>query len=117
MKKVVLAYSGGLDTSVAVAWLREQFGAEVVTLTVDVGGGSLGEGVERRAMSAGASRAYVVEHRDSFERAGQAVLAKIMSHEGAAKALQEGMQGGAAMRSPNAPDLNKAAEAMKARDK
>ena len=47
MKKVVLAYSGGLDTSVAVAWLREQYGAEVVTLTVDVGGGSLREGVER----------------------------------------------------------------------
>ena len=40
MKKVVLAYSGGLDTSVAVAWLKEQYGAEVVTLTVDLGGGS-----------------------------------------------------------------------------
>ena len=56
------------------------------------------------------SRAYVVEHRESFERAGQAVLAKIMSHEGAAKALQEGMQANVAMRSPNAPDLNKAAK-------
>jgi len=66
MNKVVLAYSGGLDTSVAVAWLREQFGAEVVTLTVDVGGGSLREGVERRAMSAGASRAYVVDARERF---------------------------------------------------
>ena len=66
MKKVVLAYSGGLDTSVAVAWLREQFGAEVVTLTVDVGGGSLREGVERRAMSAGASRAYVVDAKETF---------------------------------------------------
>ncbi len=66
MNKVVLAYSGGLDTSVAVAWLREQFGVEVITLTVDVGGGSLREGVERRAMSAGASRAYVVDARDRF---------------------------------------------------
>ena len=66
MKKVVLAYSGGLDTSVAVAWLREQFGVEVVTLTVDVGGGSLREGVERRAMRAGASRAYVVDARERF---------------------------------------------------
>jgi argininosuccinate synthase len=66
MKKVVLAYSGGLDTSVAVAWLREQHGAEVVTLTVDVGGGSIREGVERRAMSAGASRAYVVDARERF---------------------------------------------------
>ena len=50
MNKVVLAYSGGLDTSVAVAWLREQYGVEVVTLTVDLGGGSLREGVERRAI-------------------------------------------------------------------
>src|SRR5919108_93422 len=66
MKKVVLAYSGGLDTSVAVAWLKEQFDTEVVTLTVDVGGGSLREGVERRAMSAGASRAYVVGARERF---------------------------------------------------
>ncbi len=66
MNKVVLAYSGGLDTSVAVAWLREQFGVEVVTLTVDVGGGSLREGVERRAMSAGATKAYVVDARERF---------------------------------------------------
>ena len=45
MRKVILAYSGGLDTSVAVAWLRETTDADVVTLTVDVGGGSLREGV------------------------------------------------------------------------
>jgi argininosuccinate synthase len=68
MKKVVLAYSGGLDTSVAVAWLREQFGAETVTLTVDVGGGSLRQGVEKRAISAGASRSYVVDARETFVR-------------------------------------------------
>ncbi len=66
MNKVVLAYSGGLDTSVAVAWLRDQYGVEVVTLTVDLGGGSLREGIERRAMSAGASRAYVVDARETF---------------------------------------------------
>ena len=66
VNKVVLAYSGGLDTSVAVAWLKEQFGVEVVTLTVDLGGGSLRPGVEDRAMSAGASRAYVVDARERF---------------------------------------------------
>jgi argininosuccinate synthase len=66
MKKVVLAYSGGLDTSVAVAWLREQYDAEVVTLTVDLGGGSMREGVDRRAMSAGAARAYIVDARERF---------------------------------------------------
>src|SRR5262249_1099728 len=68
MKKVVLAYSGGLDTSVAVAWLRRKYDVEVVTLTVDVGGGSLREGVERRAMKSGASRACVVGARDRFVR-------------------------------------------------
>ncbi len=68
MKKVVLAYSGGLDTSVAVAWLREQHGVEVITLTVDVGGGSIGEGVAERALAAGASRAYVVDGRERFVR-------------------------------------------------
>ena len=66
MKKVVLAYSGGLDTSVAVAWLKEQYGADVVTLTVDLGGGSIREGVERRAMKAGASKAYVVDAKETF---------------------------------------------------
>ena len=68
MKKVVLAYSGGLDTSVAVAWLREKHDCEVVCLTVDVGGGSLRDGVETRAISAGAARAYVVDARERFVR-------------------------------------------------
>jgi limonene 1,2-monooxygenase len=60
-----------------------------------------------------ASRAYVVENREWFNRAGQAVLSKIMSHEGAAAALKAGMEGGVAMRSPNAPDLKKAAADLK----
>jgi len=64
--KVVLAYSGGLDTSVAVAWLREQYDVDVVTLTVDVGGGSLRPGVAERALAAGASKAYVVDGRKRF---------------------------------------------------
>jgi len=64
----VLAYSGGLDTSVAVAWLREQYDVEVVTLTVDLGAGVLKEDVDRRAIGAGASRAYVVDGRERFVR-------------------------------------------------
>jgi limonene 1,2-monooxygenase len=64
------------------------------------------------------SRQYVIEHRESFERAGQAVLAKIMSHEGAAAALKQTMAAGAqAMRSPNAPDLEKAAKEMREKEK
>ncbi|HYL41553.1 MAG TPA: argininosuccinate synthase domain-containing protein, partial [Candidatus Binatus sp.] len=66
MNKIVLAYSGGLDTSVAVAWLREHVGADVVTLTADLGGGSLRPGAPTRAISAGASRAYVVDARARF---------------------------------------------------
>ena len=59
------------------------------------------------------SRQYVIDNREWFDRAGQAVMSKIMSHEGAAAALKAGMAAGVAMRSPNAPDLNKAAEAAK----
>ena len=67
MKKVILAYSGGLDRcSVAVSWMQETLDVEVVTLTVDVGGGSLRYGVERRAISAGAARAYVIDARQRF---------------------------------------------------
>ena len=66
MNKIVLAYSGGLDTSVAVAWLRERYATDVVTLTVDVGGGSLRPGVADRAISAGATRAYVADARARF---------------------------------------------------
>ena len=63
---VVLAYSGGLDTSVAVPWLRETQGHEVVTLTVDVGGGVDAAAVQRRALAGGARRAVVVDARAAF---------------------------------------------------
>ncbi|HEX2222029.1 MAG TPA: argininosuccinate synthase [Candidatus Limnocylindria bacterium] len=63
---VVLAYSGGLDTSVAVPWLRETGGYEVVTLTVDVGGGGEPEPILRRALAGGASQALAVDGRDVF---------------------------------------------------
>ncbi|MCA3742108.1 LLM class flavin-dependent oxidoreductase [Phenylobacterium sp.] len=59
------------------------------------------------------SRAFVIENREWFDRAGQAVMSKIMSHEGAAAALKAGMEAGVAMRSPNAPDLNQAAKGLK----
>ncbi len=59
-----------------------------------------------------ASRQYVIENREWFDRAGQAVLSKILSHEGATEALKAGAQAGAALNSPNAPDLNKAAKAQ-----
>ena len=63
---VVLAYSGGLDTSVAVPWLRETHDCEVVTLTVDVGGGAKPDAILARALSGGASRAVAVDAREAF---------------------------------------------------
>ncbi|HUH17434.1 MAG TPA: argininosuccinate synthase [Methylomirabilota bacterium] len=63
---VVLAYSGGLDTSVAVPWLRETRGCEVVTLTVDVGGGARPDAILARALSGGATRALAVDAREAF---------------------------------------------------
>ncbi len=63
---VVLAYSGGLDTSVAVPWLRETRGCEVVTLTVDVGGGAVPDAILQRAISGGATRALAVDAREAF---------------------------------------------------
>src|SRR2546421_5221433 len=63
-QKVVLAYSGGLDTSVAVQWLREK-GSEVVTLTADLGGDVALEASAAKARAMG-SEAYVVDAREEF---------------------------------------------------
>jgi argininosuccinate synthase len=63
---VVLAYSGGLDTSVAVPWLRETRGCEVVTLTVDVGAGAASDDVLSRALAGGAREALAVDAREAF---------------------------------------------------
>src|SRR5258708_6948497 len=66
MTKVVLAYSGGLDTSVAVKWLQEHYDAEVITLTVDVGAVKNLEEIRQRALATGAVDAYVVDARQMF---------------------------------------------------
>ena len=66
-EKVVLAYSGGLDTSVAIGWIAEQTGAEVVALAVDVGqGGEDLDTIRERALACGAVAAEVVDARDEF---------------------------------------------------
>ena len=62
-KRVVLAYSGGLDTSVAVHWLRVERGYEVVAVAVDVGQGSDFDAIRERALAAGAVEAVVVDAR------------------------------------------------------
>ena len=66
-ERVVLAYSGGLDTSVAIGWIGEQTGAEVVAVAVDVGqGGEDIETIRQRALACGAVEAVVVDARDEF---------------------------------------------------
>jgi argininosuccinate synthase len=66
-ERVVLAYSGGLDTSVAIGWITEQTGAEVVALAVDVGqGGEDMETIRKRALACGAVEAEVVDARAEF---------------------------------------------------
>jgi argininosuccinate synthase len=67
VSKVVLAYSGGLDTSVILPWLKENYGCEVVTFTADLGQGTEElDGLEKKAVSCGASKAYVLDLREEF---------------------------------------------------
>jgi len=65
-EKIVLAYSGGLDTTVAVKWLIEERGFDVVALTIDLGSQPDLAAIRQRALSAGASRAYVLDARAPF---------------------------------------------------
>ena len=65
---IVLAYSGGLDTSVAVAWLRETYGFEVVTCTGDLGSVKDLPEIQRKAIQSGARKAIVHDARDTFVR-------------------------------------------------
>ena len=68
MKRIVLAYSGGFESSIAIPWLRDTFAAEVVTLTLDVGQGRELAHVRESALAAGAVRAHVLDSRDEFVR-------------------------------------------------
>ena len=65
---IVLAYSGGLDTSVAIRWLQEQYGADIATLTMDLGGQVDLEAARQRALDIGAIRADVMDAREEFVR-------------------------------------------------
>ena len=66
MERVILAYSGGLDTTVAITWIGETYNAEVVALSVDVGGEKDYEEVRRRALKCGAVKALVVDAKQLF---------------------------------------------------
>ena len=66
MERIVLAFSGGLATSVAIPWLAERYGAEVIAVTIDLGQGRELEEVRDRALATGAVRAHVLDARDEF---------------------------------------------------
>ncbi|MCD6287696.1 MAG: argininosuccinate synthase [Candidatus Hydrogenedentes bacterium] len=68
VKKVVLAYSGGLDTSVNLRWIKEQYRAEIIAYTADLGQGEELAGLEQKAISTGASKLVVEDLTEEFVR-------------------------------------------------
>ncbi len=66
VKKCVLAYSGGLDTSIIVPWLRNNYGCEVIAFCANLGQGDELEGLEEKALASGASKVYVEDLRAEF---------------------------------------------------
>ena len=68
IRKIVLAYSGGLDTSVMLRWLKEKYNSEVVCYCADVGQGQELDGLEAKAYETGASKLYIEDLREEFVR-------------------------------------------------
>jgi argininosuccinate synthase len=66
IKKVVVAYSGGLDTSVILRWVKEKYQCEVIACAVDVGQASETKGIKHKALTTGASKAYLIDARKEF---------------------------------------------------
>jgi argininosuccinate synthase len=66
VKKVVVAYSGGLDTSIILSWVKENYNCEVIACCVDVGQGKELEGLNEKAKSTGASKSYIVDAKKEF---------------------------------------------------
>jgi len=66
VNKVVLAYSGGLDTSIIIPWLKENYGAEVIAFSADIGQGSELKGLEEKAVRTGASKCIIEDLREEF---------------------------------------------------
>ena len=68
VKKIVLAYSGGLDTSIILKWLKNEYGCEVVTFSADLGQGDELDPVREKALATGADKVYIDDLREEFVR-------------------------------------------------
>src|SRR4029453_6328442 len=66
--KIVLAYSGGLDTSVILSWLKEKYDAEIIAFCADIGQEEELKGLEAKARKTGASKCYIVNLQEEFAR-------------------------------------------------
>jgi argininosuccinate synthase len=66
--KIVLAYSGGLDTSVILKWLKEKYDAEIIAFAADVGQQEELTGLDKKAEKTGASKIYIEDLREEFAR-------------------------------------------------
>ena len=66
IKKAALAYSGGLDTSVLIPWLKENYGCEVIAISGNVGQAGELDGLEEKALATGASKLYVMDLTKEF---------------------------------------------------
>ena len=67
IKKVVLAYSGGLDTSIIIPWLKENYNnPEIIAVSGDVGQGTELDGLEEKALKTGASKLYILDLTDEY---------------------------------------------------
>ncbi|GIO33318.1 MULTISPECIES: argininosuccinate synthase [Paenibacillus] len=67
-EKIVLAYSGGLDTSIILKWLKETYDAEIIAFTADIGQKEELDGLEAKALATGASKVYIDDLRDEFAK-------------------------------------------------
>ncbi|CAG7656118.1 argininosuccinate synthase [Paenibacillus allorhizosphaerae] len=67
-QKIVLAYSGGLDTSIILKWLKETYDAEIIAFTADIGQKEELDGLEEKALNTGASKVYIDDLREEFAR-------------------------------------------------
>ncbi|MFA4836287.1 MAG: argininosuccinate synthase domain-containing protein, partial [Dehalococcoidia bacterium] len=65
-KRVVLAYSGGLDTSVAIKWIEEKYGYEVIAMALDIGMEKNYASIQKRALDVGAVKSLVINVKDAF---------------------------------------------------